>query len=118
MKIEVGEKYRYVANKGLRPHPNEIIEDGTIVKVSEVVTGGVMLEGYEYPHKVERLQAIGEKVRVVIQITHSNSFLEAFGLNKGCRFNADRMPDGNYFVWDGLEANVEVRSHHCVEVEN
>lgn len=61
MNIEVGKCYQYVTPKGMRPHPNEHIEDGTIVTVTVVMPGGVMLEGYQYPHKAERLQEIDEK---------------------------------------------------------
>lgn len=60
MNIEVGKQYRYISHKGLRPHPNEHIADGTIVTPVVIMPGGVMLEGYEYPHKVERLQELPE----------------------------------------------------------
>lgn len=53
---------------------------------------------------------------MTIQIIKSNWYLEAFGLDKGCKFFADKLPNGNYLVWDGLESNVEVRSDHCIEV--
>lgn len=55
---------------------------------------------------------------MTIKITQSNQFLEAFGLKKGCYFFADKLPNGNYIVWDGWESDVEVRSDHCVEVED
>lgn len=61
MNIEVGKSYQYVTPKGMRPHPNEYIEDGTIVTVAETLLFGVMLKGYEYPHKKERLQEINKK---------------------------------------------------------
>lgn len=58
----------------------------------------------------------GRDDEMTIQITHSDWYLEAFGLDKGCKFFADKLPNGNYLVWDGLESDVEVRSNHCVEV--
>lgn len=53
---------------------------------------------------------------MTIQIMQSNQFLEMFGLDKGCYFYADKLPNGNYLVWDGWQSDVEVRSDHCVEV--
>ncbi|KOP29493.1 hypothetical protein ADM98_11520 [Exiguobacterium sp. BMC-KP] len=60
MNIEVGKSYRYVVSQALRPHPNEAIEDGTIVTVTEFFQGGVILDGYNYLHLVERLREIEE----------------------------------------------------------
>ena len=53
-----------------------------------------------------------------ILITQRNSFLEAFGLDKGCYFFAEKLPNGNYSVWDGWESVVEVRKEDCMEIES
>lgn len=56
MNIEIGKQYVYKENKNLIPHPNEKIEDGTLVTIESVVPGGVTLVGYQYPHKMDRLE--------------------------------------------------------------
>lgn len=69
MNIEVGKQYRYVTPKGMCPHPNEIIEDDTIVTVAETLLFGVMLKGYQYPHKKERLQELPKAKQSVLEHT-------------------------------------------------
>ncbi|WP_312085183.1 hypothetical protein [Exiguobacterium sp.] len=61
MNIVAGKSYQYVTPKGMCPHPNEYIADGTIVTIAEVLLFGVTLKGYQYPHKVERLREVEEE---------------------------------------------------------
>lgn len=52
-----------------------------------------------------------------ILITSDDWWLKSFGIEKGCTYFAEKLPNGNYEVWDPSGDIIEVMKEHCVEVE-